>query len=157
MSGAVAGLAKNGARRVMAMGVFDLFHVGHLRYLQAARAHGTQLVVAVSPDQMVADVKGKRPVVPQEQRLELVRALACVDGADLQPVSSEASAEAAAWIAAWRVDHVVVGGDWAGSARWQRLGAALATFGIGVSFAPPTAGVSTTLTVAAIRARAAPA
>lgn len=138
-------------RRIMAMGVFDLFHVGHLRYLQYARAQGGHLTVAVSPDQMVQDVKGRRPVVPQAQRLEIIAGLACVDAARLQPGSTEASLEAAAWIRDWQIDHVVIGGDWSGSARWQRLAAALAPHGITVGFGTQTGGISTTLLLAAIR------
>lgn len=142
-------------RRIMAMGVFDLFHVGHLRYLQYARAQGSHLTVAVSPDRLVQDVKGKCPVVPQAQRLEIIAGLACVDAAQLQPGSTEASVAAAAWISDWRIDHVVIGGDWNGSARWQRLALALAPHGITVGFATQTGGISTTLLLAAIREKAA--
>jgi rfaE bifunctional protein nucleotidyltransferase chain/domain len=65
----------------LANGVFDLFHVGHLRYLQGARALADVLVVAVNGDAS-ARALGKgpgRPVVPEEEREEIVAALACVD------------------------------------------------------------------------------
>jgi D-glycero-beta-D-manno-heptose 1-phosphate adenylyltransferase len=69
-------------RRTIALanGVFDLFHVGHLRYLQGARAEADLLVVAVNSDVSTRLNKGpSRPVVPQAERAEIVAALACVD------------------------------------------------------------------------------
>jgi len=65
----------------LANGVFDLFHVGHLRYLQGAKALADVLVVAVNSDAS-ARLLGKgpgRPVVPEGERAEIVAALACVD------------------------------------------------------------------------------
>jgi rfaE bifunctional protein nucleotidyltransferase chain/domain len=65
---------------VLANGAFDLLHVGHVRYLEAAKALGEVLVVAVNSDASVRAAKGAgRPVVPQAERVELVAALRCVD------------------------------------------------------------------------------
>jgi rfaE bifunctional protein nucleotidyltransferase chain/domain len=64
----------------LANGVFDLFHVGHLRYLVGARAVADLLVVAVNSDRSTRENKGPgRPVVPEAERAEIVAALACVD------------------------------------------------------------------------------
>jgi rfaE bifunctional protein nucleotidyltransferase chain/domain len=64
----------------LANGVFDLFHVGHLRYLQGARAEADLLVVAVNSDRSTRENKGPgRPVVPEQERAEIVAGLACVD------------------------------------------------------------------------------
>ncbi len=64
----------------LANGIFDLFHVGHLRYLQGARDLADVLVVAVNSDASTRRNKGPgRPVVPQAERAEIVAALACVD------------------------------------------------------------------------------
>jgi len=69
-----------GRRVAFANGHFDLLHVGHLRYLAAARAEGDLLVVAVNDDESVARLKGPgRPVVPAAERAELLAALAPVD------------------------------------------------------------------------------
>ena len=71
----------SGRTIALANGVFDLFHVGHLRYLQGARALADLLVVAVNSD-VSARLLGKgpgRPVVPAAERAEIVAALACVD------------------------------------------------------------------------------
>lgn len=64
----------------LANGVFDLLHVGHVRYLQAARALADLLVVAVNSDASTRAYKGPgRPVVCEAERAELIAALACVD------------------------------------------------------------------------------
>jgi rfaE bifunctional protein nucleotidyltransferase chain/domain len=64
----------------LANGIFDLFHVGHLRYLEGAKALGEVLVVAVNSDASTRRNKGPgRPVVPEGERAEIVAALACVD------------------------------------------------------------------------------
>lgn len=64
----------------LANGVFDLLHVGHLRYLQGAAEEADVLVVAVNDDAIVRDLKGAgRPVVPEAARAELVDALRGVD------------------------------------------------------------------------------
>jgi rfaE bifunctional protein nucleotidyltransferase chain/domain len=64
----------------LANGIFDLFHVGHLRYLQGAKALADVLVVAVNSDASTRRNKGPgRPVVPEAERAEIVAALACVD------------------------------------------------------------------------------
>jgi rfaE bifunctional protein nucleotidyltransferase chain/domain len=69
-----------GKRIVFANGAFDLLHAGHVRYLQAARAEGDWLAVGVNSDASVARAKGSgRPIVPQQERAEIVAALACVD------------------------------------------------------------------------------
>lgn len=71
---------RQGQRVVLANGVFDLLHVGHVRYLQAARAEGDVLVVGVNGDASVAELKGNaRPLLPAPDRAVLVAALACVD------------------------------------------------------------------------------
>lgn len=76
----VAPVRSAGGRVVLANGAFDLLHVGHVRYLQAARALGEVLVVAVNADVSVRRLKGpQRPVIPEDERAELVAALACVD------------------------------------------------------------------------------
>ena len=65
---------------VLANGIFDLLHVGHVRYLEGARAEGARLVVALNSDDSARRLKGEgRPVIPLAERLEIVAALRCVD------------------------------------------------------------------------------
>ncbi|MCC7386371.1 MAG: adenylyltransferase/cytidyltransferase family protein [Deltaproteobacteria bacterium] len=69
-----------GRRVVLANGVFDLLHVGHVRYLESARQLGDLLIVAVNSDASTRAYKGPdRPVIPEEERAEIVAALECVD------------------------------------------------------------------------------
>jgi D-glycero-D-manno-heptose 1,7-bisphosphate phosphatase len=71
---------RRGQSIVLANGVFDLLHPGHVGYLQAAKELGDVLVVALSDDPSVQELKGEgRPVLPLEERVEIVSALACVD------------------------------------------------------------------------------
>jgi rfaE bifunctional protein nucleotidyltransferase chain/domain len=65
---------------VLANGIFDLFHVGHVRYLEGAKAAGRSLVVALNSDASARRLKGEgRPLLPLPERMELVAALQCVD------------------------------------------------------------------------------
>jgi rfaE bifunctional protein nucleotidyltransferase chain/domain len=69
-----------GARVVLANGCFDVLHVGHVRYLRGARELGQVLVVAVNGDAAVRALKGEgRPVMPAEERAEIIAALECVE------------------------------------------------------------------------------
>ncbi len=71
---------RQGKTVALANGIFDLFHVGHLRYLQGAKDLADVLVVAVNSDASTRRNKGPgRPVVPEAERAEIVAALACVD------------------------------------------------------------------------------
>jgi rfaE bifunctional protein nucleotidyltransferase chain/domain len=78
---AVAAAARAGGRRlVLANGVFDLLHVGHVRYLAAARALGDVLIVGLNSDASVRRVKGPgRPLIPAAERAEMLAALTAVD------------------------------------------------------------------------------
>lgn len=99
-----------GDRIVFTNGCFDLMHVGHTRYLQAARQLGEMLVVGVNTDASVRALsKGAgRPIVPEAQRAEVLAALACVDYVVLfdEP-------DPGRLIADLKPDVLVKGGDWA--------------------------------------------
>lgn len=101
-------LRARGRRVALTNGVFDLLHVGHLRYLQAARALADLLVVGVNTDESVRQLKDPtRPLVPAAERAELVAGFACVDYVVL---FAEPTAEAL--VAAVRPDVYVKGGDY---------------------------------------------
>jgi rfaE bifunctional protein nucleotidyltransferase chain/domain len=75
-----------GERIVLANGAFDLLHVGHVRYLAAAKALGGKLVVAINNDDSVRALKGEgRPIMPEQERAEIVAALACIDAVVIFP------------------------------------------------------------------------
>jgi D-beta-D-heptose 7-phosphate kinase/D-beta-D-heptose 1-phosphate adenosyltransferase len=97
------------ARVVFTNGVFDLLHRGHVEYLGEARALGDRLVVGVNSDASVRRLKGPaRPLVPQEERVELLFALEAVD---LAVLFDEDTPERL--IREVRPDVLVKGGDWA--------------------------------------------
>jgi rfaE bifunctional protein nucleotidyltransferase chain/domain len=91
LEAALAPLRAAGRRIALANGHFDLLHVGHLRYLRAARAAGDVLVVALNDDASVASLKGPgRPIVPAAERAELIAALEPVDFVVVFPGDSPA-------------------------------------------------------------------
>ena len=77
---------RSGDRITLANGCFDLLHVGHVRYLQAAKQLGGRLVVAINSDDSVRALKGEgRPLMPAEERAEILAALADVDAVVIFP------------------------------------------------------------------------
>jgi D-beta-D-heptose 7-phosphate kinase/D-beta-D-heptose 1-phosphate adenosyltransferase len=98
-----------GRRVVFTNGVFDLLHPGHVRYLQAARDEGDVLIVAVNSDRSVRAIKGpSRPILPEQERAEIVAALAMVD---LVLVFDEDTPDRI--IRTLQPDVLVKGADWA--------------------------------------------
>jgi rfaE bifunctional protein nucleotidyltransferase chain/domain len=82
----VAQWRRSGERIVLANGNFDLLHVGHVRYLRGAKELGGKLVVAINSDESVRALKGEgRPVMPAEERAEIVAAFADVDAVVVFP------------------------------------------------------------------------
>ena len=76
----VAIARRGGARVVFANGCFDLLHVGHVRYLEAAKGCGDLLVVGINSDEQVRRLKGEgRPFVPERERAEVIASLRAVD------------------------------------------------------------------------------
>ena len=105
----VQSLKKAGKKIAFTNGCFELIHVGHVQYLQAARAEGDILVVGVNSDHSVRQIKGpRRPVVPENERAEVLASLACVDFVSLfdEPDPLEI-------IRSLLPDVLVKGADWA--------------------------------------------
>jgi rfaE bifunctional protein nucleotidyltransferase chain/domain len=97
-----------GRRIVFTNGVFDILHPGHVRYLQAARRHGDLLIVGLNSDASVRRTKGPaRPINPEEERAELLAALACVDAVSVFDEDTPA-----AIIRRVQPDVLVKGADW---------------------------------------------
>ncbi len=71
---------RQGLKVVFTNGCFDILHIGHVRYLQEAKRCGDRLIIGLNSDASVRKIKGeKRPIIPQEQRAEVLAALSCVD------------------------------------------------------------------------------
>lgn len=136
-----------GGTLVFTNGVFDLLHVGHARYLQAARALGDALVVAINSDRSVRAVKGSdRPLTPEAERAELLLGLACVDAA---VIFDEDTPHAI--ITAIQPDVLVKGADWSADAIIGRD--VVEARGGRVVRIPLVEGRSTSNLIAAVRAR----
>ena len=104
----VENLKKEGKRIVFTNGCFDLIHVGHTRYLEEAKNLGDVLIVAVNSDRSVKEIKGKdRPIMPQDERAEVLCALHFVDYVVIfdEPDPFQI-------ISHLRPDVLVKGGDW---------------------------------------------
>ena len=146
---AVRKMQAAGRRIVFTNGCFDLLHRGHVRYLEQARAQGDALVVAINSDDSVRALKGpRRPIVPAEQRAEVLAALAAVD---LVLVFEELDPDRV--IRAIRPDVLVKGGDWP-IARIVGADFVLSRGGI-VRSLPYVEGASTSNLIARIEAQAA--
>jgi D-beta-D-heptose 7-phosphate kinase/D-beta-D-heptose 1-phosphate adenosyltransferase len=99
---------KEGKKVVFTNGCYDLIHVGHVRYLEEAKSYGDILVIAVNSDSSVKKLKGeKRPLIPEQDRAEIISALGCVDYVvifdELDPHEI---------ITYLKPDVLVKGGDW---------------------------------------------
>ncbi|MCA1032222.1 adenylyltransferase/cytidyltransferase family protein [Bacillus timonensis] len=121
-------------------GVFDLFHIGHLNILKKAKEMCDHLIVGVTTDDQVFQVKNKHAVIPFEERIEIVRHLKYVDLA-----VPEANTDK---IEAWRklqFDVIFKGDDWKGSPTWKRYEREFSALGVEVIYFPYTAGTSSTI------------
>ena len=128
-----------GKKIVATNGCFDLLHVGHVRYLTAARALGDSLIVGVNADESVRSLKGPgRPVNNQTDRAEIVAALACVD---LVAIFPEMRATKFLELAA--PDIYVKGGDYKTEMLNPEEGAVLKRIGAKVEIVPLEQGYST--------------
>ncbi|MFP4347182.1 MAG: D-glycero-beta-D-manno-heptose 1-phosphate adenylyltransferase [Thermodesulfobacteriota bacterium] len=104
-----AELKAAGKRIVFTNGCFDLLHVGHVRYLTAARSCGDRLVVGLNSDASVRRIKGdRRPITPQNQRAEVLAGLACVDF-----ITVFEEPDPLRLIQALQPDVLIKGADWA--------------------------------------------
>ena len=117
---------------VLTYGTFDMFHIGHLRLLQRARGLGSRLVVAVSTDRFNL-VKGKRSVIPFEDRCTLLLGLRCVDAV----IPEDSWEQKITDVVERDVDIFVMGNDWEG--KFDELEAYCQ-----VVYLPRTEGISTT-------------
>lgn len=101
-------------KTVITFGTFDVFHVGHIRVLQRAAEFGDRLVVGVSADALNIAKKGRAPVFTQDERLEIVGSLRCVDEVFVEE-SLELKKD---YILEHGADVLVMGDDWAGKFDW---------------------------------------
>ncbi len=128
-----------GKKMVATNGCFDLLHVGHVRYLQAARALGDLLAIGLNGDRSVRELKGKgRPVTGERDRAEVLAALQCVDLVTIFP-----EMRATQFIGASHPTIYVKGGDYSPETLNEEERALLKEIGAEIRFIPFEAGYST--------------
>ncbi len=141
-------LDRDGRRLVFTNGCFDLLHVGHVRYLQAARALGDALAIGLNADESVRALKGPgRPLHSADDRAEVLAALACVDY-----VSVFSDPRATTLLAEVRPHVYVKGGDYQLETLNPAEFAVLQTIGARIEFVPMVPGRSTTRTIERMQA-----
>jgi glycerol-3-phosphate cytidylyltransferase len=135
-----------------APGAYDLFHVGHLNVLRNAREHCDVLIAGVVSDEMLELTKGRRPVVPLEERMEIVRHISFVD----QVVAEVVPEKLETWRSV-RFDVIFKGDDWRGTPKGDKLERDFASVGVRVHYFPYTVHTSSTLLRRALDGIVAPA
>lgn len=130
-------------------GAWDMFHVGHLNILLRAREQCDRLVAGVVSDEALLAAKGKQPVVPLAERMDVVRSMVMVDDAVVDYSSNK--------IEVWQrvgFDVLFKGDDWLGTPKGDRLIADMASVGVQVNFFPYTVHTSSTLLRSRLASRA---
>lgn len=126
-------------------GVYDLFHIGHLNLLKNAKGMCDKLVVGVTVDELV-EYKGKRPMIPFEDRIEIVRSIKYVDAAVPQYDMDKLSA-----CKKLGANVLFVGDDWYATDKWKDYEREFEKNGIKIVYFPYTKGVSSTAITAALK------
>lgn len=120
-------------------GVYDLFHIGHLNLLKRAKEQCQYLIVGVSVDELVMEYKHKAPVIPFEERIQIVEAIKYVDEVVRQTSMDK--------IKMWEELHFEVmfhGDDWKNSQLYQNYIRQFKDIGVDLVFLPHTVGISST-------------
>ncbi|AJI48180.1 adenylyltransferase/cytidyltransferase family protein [Francisella philomiragia] len=120
-------------------GVFDLFHIGHVNMLRNAKSLCDKLIVGVTIDDLVK-YKGKKAVIPFNERVEVVRACKYVDVA----VPQENMDKIDAWNR-YKFDVMFVGDDWYKTDKWKNLDNEFSNMGVKIIYYPYTKGTSSTI------------
>ena len=107
---ALARLLDTVLRRIITFGTFDVLHIGHIRILKRAKAHGDHLTVGLSSDELNFSKKGRNPIYPFEARLELLSSLRFVD----YVFKEESLEQKREYIIQHKADMLVMGNDWEG-------------------------------------------
>ena len=121
-------------------GVFDMFHIGHLNILRRAKEQCEYLIVGVSTDELCLNRKNKKPIICQEDRVEIISAIKYVDEVVLQSDMNKIEA-----IKKHKVNAVFVGSDWKNSDAWLAYEKEFSEFGCEVVYLDHTDGISSTI------------
>lgn len=124
-------------------GVYDMYHIGHLNVIKRAKEYCDYLIVGVSTDEVVKANKNKTPVIPFEDRCEIIRSVRYVDQVVPQErYDIEGKIEA---VKKHHIDVMFVGSDWQGTEKWNSIEKELKKLNCDVIYLPHTDGISSTL------------
>lgn len=123
------------------VGVFDLFHVGHLNLLERCKSMCEYLIVAVCQDDYVVQIKHKQPIFPDKDRMRILAALKCVD--QVIPVTIEETEDKMLLIKNHPFDVLFSGDDWKGTERYNKTEKQFAELGAKIEYLSYTKGIST--------------
>lgn len=121
-------------------GVYDMFHIGHLHIINRAAEQCEKLLVGVNSDSLVEDYKGKKTIIDQYDRAEIIR--------NIKSVSDCVIVETLDKVELYKkygFDAVFIGDDWKGDERWIQTEKDLAPYGVDVIYLPHTPNISSTL------------
>lgn len=121
-------------------GVYDMFHIGHLNILKNAKSCCEKLIVGVTTDKLCFERKNKYPIICQEDRAEIVKAIKYVDEVVFQENMNKFE-----MVQKLGVDAVFVGSDWKGSKSWNEYEQEFKKIGVEVVYLNHTDGISSTL------------
>ena len=121
-------------------GTFDMFHIGHLNLIRNAKRHCDYLIVGVNKDELVESYKNKRPIIPLEERVEIVRAIRYVD----EVIATDTLDKTKIWEKV-HFDEIYIGDDWKGNERWEKTGKEMEQLGAKLVFLPYTKDTSSTM------------
>lgn len=121
-------------------GVFDMFHIGHLNIIKRAKENCDYLIVGVSTDELVQREKNKIPIIPFQERCEIVKAIKYVD----QVVPQVDKNKYGAW-EKYHFDKMFVGSDWKGTIQWNEFEREFENVGVEIVYLDYTDGISSTI------------
>ena len=124
------------------VGVFDLFHIGHLNLLERCKSMCDFLIVCVCNDDYVRNIKHKEPVFPEYDRVRILEALRCVD--KVMVVDSDETENKMLIYSKLQFDVLFSGDDWKNSDRYVQAECEFSKYGIRIEYLPYTKGISTT-------------
>lgn len=121
-------------------GTYDMFHIGHLNLIKNAKRHCDFLIVGVNTDELVEKYKNKRPIIPLEERAEIVRSIKYVD----EVIVTQTLDKKKIWEKV-RFDEIYIGDDWKGNERWEQTRKEMAELGVKLVYLPYTKDTSSTM------------
>lgn len=121
-------------------GTFDMFHIGHLNLLRNAKEQCDYLIVGINSDELVERYKGKKVIIPLDERKEIVSAIKYVDEVLVCDTLDKMTT-----FNAIPFNKLFIGDDWKGAARWNETETIMGKVGVTVIYLPHTDGTSSTM------------